>query len=106
MNNGYFGKFYKTPAVIYRRVLNDDYYSSGELQRVKAILCDFQDMYDVTRSEKYGIRDEKKARIFFDTDTNISVDQYAVIDGVTYLITGIEHRELGSMAILKRQVGA
>lgn len=103
MNKSYFSKFYKTPACIYEKVGGDDYNSGCTLKKVKDILCDFQDISEGIVSNEYGIRDTKTAKIFFDTDTAVLVNQYAVINGITYLITRVDNRDMGSMAVLARR---
>lgn len=101
--SGYFSRFYDSGADIYRVTPISAFEGTYNVEAVKSVSCDVQPCTGGIDEGARGFLKTAEMRMYYAADDDIADGDYAVYDGVSYIITHIEKRRLGYCAYLERR---
>lgn len=99
----FFQRFCYDTADIYSADLKSSFDADYERTFIKSIACDVQPIGGGITGEEAGLYADAEMKMYCGEDDDIVEGNYAVIEGVSYMIVFVGRRKLGYCAYLKRR---
>ncbi len=94
--------FYKTEAMLFKKLVTDSYTESAKGEYLKTVMCDIIPVNETLFDTLGGKVRESEYKMYFPCESEIKAGDYVSVLGEDYVILSHIARSLGSVAFLKR----